>query len=80
MIQPKWHPRYHHDHESWNVDGDYVIWQLSIESHVDSQTAVDAWKLNKNVDGDYVIRQLSIEIHVDSQTAVDIWKITKRVG
>ena len=42
MIQPERHPRHHDNEEGWDVDGDDVIRDLALESHVHSQAAVTA--------------------------------------
>ncbi len=42
MVQPEGHPGDHDDHQGGDVDGDDVVGDLALESHVHSQTAVFA--------------------------------------
>ena len=46
MVKPKWHPGYHDDEESWDVDGNDIVRKLTLESHVHCKAAVLAWKGN----------------------------------
>ena len=47
VVQPKRHPRHHHNHESWDVNSNDIIRELTLEGHINRETAIFSYEINK---------------------------------